>query len=532
MIKKLLPLFLAFTLITGCSANSDDKMFNKRAERQAQNEAIVAIGSEPETGFDSTTGGHGSVTRLIFSTLFRRDLSLGWINDLATGYDISKDKLTWTVSIRDDAYFTNGMKLTAEDVAYTFETAQSSGSEVDLTMIERIQVVDNQTVSFKLNRPFSTFMERLAYLGIVPKAAHDAAFKDQPIGSGPFEFVQWDKGQQVILKANERYYGDKAKLNKLTLVFLDRDVAYTAVQNGEVDAALINSTLADRVTNGTKILNLDAIECYGVNFPVVPAEGKLAKDGAEIGNNVTSDVIIRRALNVAVDRKAMVEGIFSGFATPSTTGLEKMPWLNPEAIIPESEYGNIDLAIQMLENGGWMDTDQDGIREKDGLRASFDLLYTQGEYRQELGLAFAEMAKRIGIEVNLKLTTWDTILPDIHKNAVLYGFGSGDPSELYHLYYGGIAGGVVPWDNSGVYNNPNVNIAIDAALSAKDEAEALSYWQDVQTYANGKADAPYCWLVNANHVYLLADDLFFGTPLVQPHGGRIFDNASEWHWEE
>lgn len=55
MIKKLLPLFLAFTLITGCSANSDDKMFNKRAERQAQNEAIVAIGSEPETGFDSTT---------------------------------------------------------------------------------------------------------------------------------------------------------------------------------------------------------------------------------------------------------------------------------------------------------------------------------------------------------------------------------------------------------------------------------------------------------------------------------------------
>jgi len=530
--KRILPLILAIALMTGCAASQENQTGSKREERKANQEAIVAIGSEPETGFDSTTGGHGSVTRLIFSTLFKRDQSLGWTNDLATGYEVSDDKLTWTISLRDDVTFTNGMALTADDVAYTFETAKSSGSEVDLTMIESITVLDSQTVTFKLNRPFSTFMERLAYLGIVPKAAHSDSFKDQPIGSGPFEFVQWDKGQQVILKANENYYGEKAKLNKLTLVFLDRDVAYTAVQNGEIDAALINSTLASSVKSGTKILNLETIECYGVNFPVIPNEGKLAKDGAEMGNDVTSDITIRKALNIAVDRNAMVEGIFAGFATPSTTGLEKMPWLNSNAVMAASEYGQIEKATQLLEEGGWIDSDQDGIREKDGLKASFDLLYTQGEYRQELGLAFAEMAKQIGIEVNLKLTTWDTILPDIHKNAVLYGFGSGDPSELYNLYYGGIAGGVVPWDNSGVYNNPNVNQAIDAALSAKDETEALPYWQEVQTYTSAKADAPYCWLVNANHVYLLAEDLSFGTPLVQPHGGRIFDNASDWHWEK
>lgn len=531
-IAWLLILIMTLTTLTACGGDGEAaKTASKRDERKKAGEVIVAIGSEPEAGFDSTTGGHGSITRLLFSTLFRRDKALGWENDLATGYTISEDKLTWEVTVREDAVFTNGMPVTAEDVAYTYQTAKDAGADIDLTMVESISVVNPNTVAFKLTRPYSTFMERLAYLGIVPKAAHGEGFKDEPIGSGPFEFVQWDKGQQVIVKANEKYYGEKAKLKKMTLVFLERDVAYTAIQNGDVDAALINGMLAQNPVEGTKILDLPTIECYGVNFPVVPAEGKVAKDGALMGNDVTSDLSIRQALNVAVDRKAMVDGIFSGYATPSTTGLEKMPWLNPESVLSENEYGNIEKAKEILNAGGWSDTDGDGILEKDGLKASFNLLYTSGANRQELGLAFADTAKKIGIEVTLKLTTWDTILPDIHTNAVLYGFGSSDPSELYNLYYGGIAGGVVPWDNSGVYNNAKVNEAIDQALSAKDENEALPHWQALQAYTSAKADAPYCWLVNANHVYLLSDGFSFGTPLVQPHGGRIFDNAYEWQWQ-
>ncbi|MGX8797768.1 ABC transporter substrate-binding protein [Fusibacter sp. JL298sf-3] len=526
----LLILMMTLTTVAACGGTEADT-FTKRRERKASSEVIVAIGSEPEAGFDSTTGGHGSITRLLFSTLFRRDKALGWENDLATGYSISEDKLTWEVTVREDAVFTNGMPVTAEDVAYTYQTAKDAGADIDLTMVASISVVNPNTVAFKLTRPYSTFMERLAYLGIVPKEAHGEGFKDAPIGSGPFEFVQWDKGQQVIVKANEDYYGEKAKLKKMTLVFLERDVAYTAIQNGDVDAALINGMLAKQAVEGTTVLDLPTIECYGVNFPMVPAEGKKAKDGALMGNDVTSDLAIRQALNVAMDRKAMVEGIFSGYATPSTTGLEKMPWLNQDTVLPENAYGDIEKAKEILKTGGWVDSDGDGILEKEGLKASFNLLYTSGANRQELGLAFADTAKQLGIEVALELVTWDTILPKIHTNAVLYGFGSGDPSELYNLYYGGIAGGVVPWDNSGVYNNPKVNAAIDQALSAKDETEALPYWQALQAYTSAKADAPYCWLVNANHVYLLAEDFSFGTPLVQPHGGRIFDNAYEWEWQ-
>ena len=113
----------------------------------------------------------------------------------------------------------------------------------------------------------------------------------------------------------------------------------------------------------------------------------------------------------------------------------------------------------------------------------------------------------------------------------MYGFGSGDPSELFNLYYGPNAGGVVPWDNGGCYVNEKCDAEIDAALESMDEAEALTDWKAMQEYSGPTGDAPYCWLVNANHVFLAADGFSFGNPVIQPHGGRIFDNVTEWNWE-
>lgn len=533
-LKKFISLILIFALaialLAGCGTDSGEKLSGRDA-RKANNELIIAVDGEPETGFDATTGGHGSITKVFFSTLFKRDKTLGWTNDLATGYEVSPDKLTWTVTILENVKFTDGEPLTAEDVAYTYERAKDSGSDIDLTIIEKINVVNDTTIEFKLTRPYSPFIERLAYLGIVPKHAHDERFKDNPIGSGPYKFVQWDKGQQVIAVANEDYYGEQPNIKKLTMAFMDTDTAYEAVKNGTVDVAQINGNLAAQQVEGAQMIDIPSIECYGVSFPMLPREGKVAQDGGEMGNDVTSDLAIRKALNTAVDREKIVSGILNGYGSVSTTGLEKMPWLNKETVLSSGEYGDVEGAKAILADGGWTDTDGDGIVEKSGQKAEFKLLYTDGLYRQEMALEFVNVANAIGIKVNLEKVTWDTILPQIHKEAVLYGFGSGDPSELYNLYYGGNVGGPVAWDNSGGYQNPKADESIDKALSATDEAEALVHWKELQKYASAKGDAPYCWFINANHVFLAADSFDFGEPVVQPHGGRIFDNVTEWFWQ-
>ena len=335
-----------------------------------------------------------------------------------------------------------------------------------------------------------------------------------------------------IFQENENYYGDQVAIKKLTMVFLEQDAAFSAVKNGSVDVALINGTLAGQKVEGTVVVDLDSIECYGVSFPMIPNKGERAEDGAIMGNDVTSDVAIRKALNTAIDRERIVEGVLNGYGSVSTTGLEKMPWLNEETVLDPTEYADETSAKRILEDAGWKDSDGDGILEKNGIKAAFNLLYTNGVYRQEMALEFANVAKNIGIEVTLKQTTWDTILEDIHRDAVFYGFGSGDPSELYNLYYGGNAGGVVPWDNSGCYDNAFVNENIDMALNATDEKEAIPYWKALQISSSARGDAPYVWLANANHIYLVAEDFSFANPIVQPHGGRIFDNVAQWYWRK
>ena len=95
----------------------------------------MAFGSEPEAGFDPTTGWGRYGSPLFQSTLLKRDNKLNIANDLATSYEVNEDGKVWTVNLRDDVKFSDGQPLTAEDVVFTFETASNNGSVVDLTVI-------------------------------------------------------------------------------------------------------------------------------------------------------------------------------------------------------------------------------------------------------------------------------------------------------------------------------------------------------------------------------------------------------------
>ncbi|PMY01160.1 nickel ABC transporter substrate-binding protein, partial [Pseudomonas sp. MPR-R5A] len=98
----------------------------------------------------------------------------------------------WTVDLRKDVKFSDGVPLTAADVQFTFETALHTGSVVDLNILKKIEATDKYTVKFTLKEPQSTFINSLVATGIVPKHAYGKDYSENPVGSGPYQLVQWD----------------------------------------------------------------------------------------------------------------------------------------------------------------------------------------------------------------------------------------------------------------------------------------------------------------------------------------------------
>lgn len=536
--KKIsLGVVLLLTLyLVGCSqvkvAKEETEVNNNTITKEEvqNNELILAIDSEPDDGFDPTTGWGRYGSPLFQSTLFKRDSNLNIINDLAKSYDVSSDGLVWTIEIRNDVIFSDGKALTAADVMYTFDVAKGSGSVIDLNILEKINVIDKNKIEFTLKEAQSTFINVLLATGIVPKHAHNEDYAQKPIGSGPFKFVQWDKGQQLIVDVNPEYYGEKPSFKKITFLFLNEDAAFAAAKAGHVHMASIPAAFSKQHVTGMRLEALNSVDNRGIMFPVVKSGEKTA-EGHPIGNDVTADVAIRKAINLAVDRNLLVEGVLEGMGTPAYTVADGLPWWNPATVIQDA---NMDEAKRVLEEAGWSNSG-DGILEKDSLKAEFVLIYPASDViRQSLAISVADMMKPLGLNIIPEGKSWDEIQTMMHSNAVLFGWGSHDPLEMYNLYSSKYAG--VGWYNTGYYSNPTVDQYMDKALAAIDQNEALEYWKKAQwdgvTGFSAKGDAPWAWLINLNHLYLVDESLNIGKQKIQPHGHGwpITDNIAEWKW--
>ena len=224
------------------------------AAENGKDSVIVVMGpsSEPEAGFDPAYGwGAGEHVHepLIQSTLTvtKADMTIGY--DLATDMNVSDDGMTWTVTIRDDVKFTDGERLTAEDVAFTYNTLRDNSSVNDFTMLKEARALDDTTVEFDMNRPYSIWPYTMAITGIVPEHAYGPDYGTNPIGSGRYIMKQWDKGQQVIFEANPDYYGDAPKMKTVTVLFMDEDAAYAAALSGQVDLAYTSAAYSDQTVS-------------------------------------------------------------------------------------------------------------------------------------------------------------------------------------------------------------------------------------------------------------------------------------------
>ncbi|KOR90802.1 ABC transporter substrate-binding protein [Paenibacillus solani] len=528
-----LVMLMSMVILAGCGSSKPggNNAENNASQEEKKDELVLAFGSEPEAGFDPTTGWGRYGSPLFQSTLLKRDDELNIVNDLATSYEVNQDGMVWTVKIRDDVKFSDGQPLTAADIVFTFETATNNGSVVDLNSMSKVEAVDDYTVKFTLKAPQSTFVNTLIATGIVPKHAYGKDYAENPIGSGPYQLVQWDKGQQLIVQANPEYYDTPSYFKKITFLFLSEDAAFAAAQAGTVDLAYIPAAFSNQKVTGMRLESVQTVDNRGIAFPYVKS-GSVTEDGLPIGNEVTADPAIRQAIDMAVDRKALVDGVLEGQGTPAYTSVDGLPWWNPETVIQD---GDMEGAKKLLEEAGWKDTDGDGIREKDSLKAEFTLYYLASDtIRQSLAISVADMLKPLGIHIKLEGGSWDVIGKNMYSSPVMMGWGSHDPQEMYNIYSSETAG--IDYYNTGYYSNKKVDEYFEKALHAKTEEEAIEFWKKAQwdgtTGLSGKGDAAWAWLVNINHLYLVKDGLDIGDQRihVHGHGWPATDNIVEWKW--
>lgn len=522
--------FLSLSLTAGCGGSASESRSDTSENRSS---VVIAMdpNSEPEAGFDPAFGwGAGEHVHepLIQSTLTVTNADLTIDYDLATDYSVSEDGLLWTVQIRDDVKFTDGEPLTARDVAFTYNTVKGSSSVNDFTMLDHAEVLNDTTVAFHMTRPFSIWPYTMAVVGIIPEHAYDSAtYGSNPIGSGRYILKQWDKGQQVILDANPDYYGEQPNMQRVTIVFMEEDAAFLAAQAGEVDLAYTSATYSDQTVEGYSLAAYESVDNRGFNLPAIPEQ--TTESGKRIGNDFTADVQVRRAINIGVDRQEMIDHVLNGYGSPAYSVCDQMPWYNPDS---EVAY-DPEKAKTLLDEAGWK-TGEDGIREKDGVKAELHLLYATGDsVRQALAADFADQLKELGISCTLEGVGWDTAYDRAQSDPLIWGWGAHTPMELYNLYHTIGDTGLAQYSP---YSNSTVDAYMDQALASSDLEASYDLWQKAQwdgtTGVTQEGDIPWVWLVNIDHLYWVADGLRVAEQKIHPHGHgwSIVNNVDQWSW--
>lgn len=519
--------------LQGCAAQED--AYQGSASAGGSSQVIVAMntGSEPAAGFDPLVAwgcGEHVHEPLIQSTLITTDENLEFASDLATEYSCTEDGLTWTFKLRDDVRFSDGEPLDADDVAFTVNAViENPASEADLSMVDEAVVIDATTVELHLNKPFNALLYTLAVLGIVPEHAYGDGYGERPIGSGRYLLERWDRGQQAIFAANPDYYGDAPLMERVVVVFMEEDAALAAVAAGEVDIAFTYATHAGQSFDGYELVSYVTVDSRGISLPCDPSGGERAsEDGLvyEVGNDVTCDIAVRRAINHAIDRDAVIEGVLSGYGKPAYSVSDGMPWSSDDMRVDLDR----DAARALLNEAGWAEG-EDGVREKDGVRATFEVWYSSDDsVRQAMANELANQLAEIGIEAQPRGGSWDEIYPHQYAQPVLWGWGSNSPIEVYALNYS------TGWGNYAGYESDVVDGHLDDALARPEIADSYGDWKLAQwDGADGIAPqgaTTWAWIANVDHLYFKRAGLSVAAQKPHPHGHgwSLVNNVDRWSW--
>lgn len=477
--RRLVFVALAALLLIGCT--------DHRSPEEMKDTLVFGFAENLKT-FDPVRQIYAQESAIIMQVLqplvrWNQDLELEPC--LAVSWEASDDCATWTFHLRPDVYFHDGTPFTSEAVQFHFmrhlDPAIGSTRRSRVLMIQSVETPDPLTAVFHLDPPNCIFPEILsATAGHIPSPAAVkkrvtdpennpvGEFGLHPVGTGPFEFVEWIPDVRVELKRNERYWNrEEILLERLIFIPVPENTTrLILLEQGVLDIAPVSYQQVKALSE-SKAMSLQSAPQLSIRY---------------IGMNTQkppfNDPRVRRALNYAVNKEEIIEYVFFGVGEPARGPLpDVMPDYNPE--IPHYDY-NPELAKQLLAEAGY----------PKGYVAQMWTTET-GSYR-DVADAARDYWKRIGVDVKMHIIDnaayWDKF------DAYLTRDGQAFPTKegVYDIYIGGWVGGESPdgflqplfsslnYSNSSFYANPKVDELIKTYRNETDAMKRRESYRELQ----------------------------------------------------
>ncbi|GAA3402630.1 peptide-binding protein [Paenibacillus hodogayensis] len=499
----------ASVLLAGCSSGSGSSADpagtspntnTSQKEKVDGGEITTAYLGDPQgfIRFWATTTTSAELIELVTSSLYRFDEKQDIVPDLAVGQPVfSDDKLTMTIKIRNDAKFTDGQPVTADDVVFTYNipiNADYTGPRKGtFEKMQKIEKVDDTTVKITFKEPHAGYIDMMVYNILPQHLLKDVPVKEMdkspyfknPVGSGPYKLAEWKQGQYLSFVRNENYYGGKPAIEKITAKIVpDANAMMAQLQTGEINVIAVPAD------------NLAAIEQFAkTNGKIKLQKGIVAGQYLFVGWNLTNplfqDKKVRQALTMAIDRKGIVESVVEGQGQVVNSQTSPSYWTYTDNV-PKFEF-NVEKAKQLLAEAGWKDTNGDGILDKDGKNFEFEMQVNQGNKVREKGVTVVQQQlKKVGINVTPRVVESSAFTKNFQgKNfeSIYYGWAiSGDPNPKGIWHSSEIAKGL----NTVSYSNPEVDKLIDEDLNTFDKAKRKEILNKVDALI--AEDQPYTFL--------------------------------------
>lgn len=531
MIYALLAIIIASSAYVGVKYYFDNTV-EVAANGGEYSEAVVGTTRFINPILSQTNDIDADLVTLTFSSLLKTGENGQLENDLAESYEVSEDKLTYTFHIKRGVLWHDGEILDADDIIYTIKTIQN-GSYYSPLIANwqgvRAEKVDDYTVNLILRNTYSPFLNNLTF-GILPQhlwgQVDASAFplselNFQPVGSGPYKFnnLKKDKNGKIIsfeLLANEDYYGQKPHIRKVTFKFYSNENdAIAAFNKKEVKG--INYVSPH---NLHKISDIEDRSANRLNIPRY-----YAVFFNQTQSKVLADKTVRLALSYGVDKDRLIDEVQKGEGQRIDTPIPS-PLLghNPGTKIYDFAKEH---AQNILAEAGWVDSDGDGIREKNGERLAFTLTATNWNDIAATALQLQEMWKEIGAEVtieNAENIQESHIKPRAYQ-AVIYGEilnYDPDPFPFWHS-----SQKKDPGLNLALYDNTDADRILEEARKEINPEIRAQKYQEFQNILI--EDIPAIFLYSPNYLYLQDNSIKgLGARNIIVPSDR-FNNVENWY---